>query len=79
MSEDTDKYTVTVVKKRKRVKQICENCGSENVSSSFFCIWDVDLQKWIGVDYNDASEDWCNECDNEITIDSIPIKEGETT
>lgn len=48
--------------------KVCEKCGSSNVSSSASAVWDFDKQAWVIGDLFD--NEWCRDCEGEITIES---------
>lgn len=71
-------YTIKTKEKfiRKPHKHVCDNCGSDNISQTYTCYWDVIKQVWISEDVTDE-EAWCNECQCECSIAYINLTQEE--
>ena len=47
---------------------VCEECGGLNVSSDANAVWHFEKQAWVIGDILD--NDWCQDCNDETTIES---------
>ena len=56
-----------------RVKQVCGNCGGEDVRVDAWAVWNVEEQKWELETTFDAGN--CSDCDGECSIDEVPCEE----
>ena len=62
----------------KKVRKICDECGSENVNCDAFAQWSVEDQEWqLSSTFDKGST--CDDCDGECRIETAtPIDDGET-
>jgi hypothetical protein len=58
---------------KKRFKQVCETCGSENVKVDAWAVWDTDTQQWeLQSTYDHA---YCDDCAGECHVEEVEIKQ----
>lgn len=57
-----------------RVKMVCRECGSEDVSAEVTAVrWDKEAQRWeVTGDLCDKGH-YCDDCDGECRIDEVPM------
>ena len=60
------------------MKYVCERCGSDNVSSEAYVNWNTRTQSWVFDVHIDEGTDWCNDCEEETTLDYVPITDLRT-
>lgn len=54
----------------KRVKVVCTECGSEDVSPTAGLSWDEDIQEW---EMQDCDHSWCTDCDANTDFTSVAL------
>lgn len=59
-------------KEEPKVRMICENCGSEDVSRDAWGHWDVEAQDWVLRTVFDYAH--CHACDGETRIAERPFE-----
>ena len=59
-------YSVKEVPTAPRVKYVCEECGGDDVTATFYCTWSIDKQDWVVGD--DYGNDYCNDCEEEASL-----------
>lgn len=53
------------------VEQVCENCGSREISLDAWAAWDVGAQRWVLRTVFDQA--FCHLCDKEVAIEAREI------
>ena len=56
-----------------KIKKVCEECGSDNVTINANAEWDVETQSWELLSTYEHS--WCSDCYDDINIIDQEIKE----
>ena len=51
------------------IKMICKECGSKDVTAQGWVAWDENTQAWKYTGETTLLPDWCNDCDDETTIE----------
>ena len=46
----------------------CDNCGEDDLEFPFWCSWDVELQKYVIIEPNEAETVYCNVCEERVDI-----------
>lgn len=59
---------------KSRYKQVCDECGSENVMADAYAKWDTEDQEWHLVEAF-AKGSYCNDCVDETTVKAVKIEE----
>ena len=54
------------------VKEVCQYCGSDNVSMDATVEWDVDLQRWVIADLGER--EWCVDCESETVLMTVNVE-----
>ena len=54
-----------------KVRIVCENCGSEDVSRDAWGDWDVRRQRWELRTVFDYAH--CHACDGETRLEEVPV------
>lgn len=61
----------------RKVKMVCERCGSEEVLRDAWAEWDVDEQEWVLQNVFDHAVCESEECNGtETCIEEVPIEIG---
>ena len=60
-----------------KVKYVCYDCRSEEVSIDAYAEWDKEAQRWVLGDMYDYT--YCHECEGETVLDEEPIEEIKST
>jgi hypothetical protein len=55
-----------------RVKQVCEDCGTDDVCREGDVIWSIQIQTWV-LDPNSDAEGYCRRCCAQVIIDEAPV------
>lgn len=55
----------------KKVKEVCDVCGSENIVFDATALWDTDEQKFVLAYISDGC--WCNECDDKVVNETVVL------
>jgi hypothetical protein len=58
---------------KKRFKQVCETCGSENVKADAWAAWDKESQRWELENVFENS--YCGDCQGECHVEEVEIKQ----
>jgi len=53
-------YTIREIPPPRKIKWVCDSCGSDNVQARWMCVWDVKKQEWVPEDWDDP--DYCMDC-----------------
>lgn len=62
------------MRKTKKVKYVCSECGSDNVITDAMVKWSVEDQSWeIVTLYDGGGEDFCSDCEEQCRIKEIKI------
>ena len=60
-------------KEEPKVRMVCEDCGSEEVTRDAWAQWNVETQDWeLGAVFDYA---YCHRCQREAHIEEVPLKE----
>lgn len=55
----------------RRVRMVCETCGSEEVTHDAWASWDTHAQEWtLGATFDYA---YCHSCDGDTHITEVPF------
>lgn len=58
-----------------RVKIVCAECGSDNVSKDATAHWNVETQAWDQVAAVFDKPNFCQDCEIEVSLKEIPLDE----
>lgn len=64
-------------KKEPKLRMVCEECGSIDVSRDAWADWDVASQDWVLRTVFDYAH--CHQCDGGTNIEELPLKRKRNT
>ena len=64
---------MTEPKEESKVRMVCEDCGSEQVTRDAWAEWNVETQDWhLGAVFDYA---YCHRCQREARIEERPLQD----
>ncbi len=59
-------YEVVEQPSAPHVELRCDDCGGDNIERQFWCVWNVEDQRWVIDTPDDAEEDYCADCGERV-------------